>query len=220
MSLTQIQQDAIARAKQGNFALLDAMELEHRLKENRDVCCGWLVGGRLRMFSLGYSSESVCFECDGEGDRDCHECDGDGQADCDDCRKEDAHQIQHAECGGGGCADCDKGKVDCPTCEATGTTKCDECNGHGTLECQDCDGSGSGYGDDEYEEQSVVNMDGTVLWNQGDDAPDPTHGCKLVDRSWARQVLADYQKEIDATAAIPRANPNSKPESSTCAQPY
>lgn len=60
MALTVIQRDAIARAKQGDFGLLDAMELQHRM-ETRQVLGGYLIGGRLRYFETGNHSGGIVY---------------------------------------------------------------------------------------------------------------------------------------------------------------
>jgi hypothetical protein len=218
MALTQLQTDAIVLAKRGDFALLDAMELEHRLKNDHDVVCGYLVGGRLRLFSLGNRENCLCENCDGTCDIECSECKG-GTIDCEECADDDDHCVKCTACEGEGCGECVDGKLACPECTGTGVVDCEVCDGVGTQECEDCEGTGLGEFDPHCNEHDVVNLDGRVVWSQGDDAPNPTEGARQVGRSWADSVMTPYhakQKEQAATPAQPIQTPLI-PENYSCA---
>src|SRR5690606_7267109 len=99
----QIQTDAIAKARRGDYTLLDAMELDARLKEP-DVICGYRIGGRLRLLGMGADADTACHECDGSGTCACPEVDCiDGCVDCDNCADDPDGLVLHEACGGKGC---------------------------------------------------------------------------------------------------------------------
>lgn len=103
MTMTQLQRDALARAKAGDWELADAMELVERAAPSttpanvyealfsRDldaegvaVVFGVLENGRMRYLAYGVP---VCEQCDGTGEHECtacghegecHACDGSG----------------------------------------------------------------------------------------------------------------------------------------------
>lgn len=205
MSLTKIQADAIARAKRGDFGLLDAMELEARLKEP-GVACGFRIGNRLRMLGIADDEEAACGACDGDGTTACEDC-ADGYVSCPKCDDNDDHLIVHESCEGKGCADCDNGKEECPTCEGTGDLECETCGGDGHNECDEC--SGDGVSRDPWVCQEllteVVDLDGRQLWQAGDDKPDPSEGLEPIGKAWVEKMLAAYEKdcrdEAEAAAA-------------------
>lgn len=209
MTLTTIQQDAIAKARRGDFSLLDAMELKHRIDEDQ-AAHGYLVGGRLRLIAYGCPQDNPCLACTGEGKHECHAagCD-DGDIECDQCKGTEDHTTPHAACGGEGCDEpgCVAGQVDCDKCGQTGLLTCPECRGDGVVECGNCEGEGD-FPPDVWEDLRVENLDGRVVWREDDpDEPDhPTGWEGQVDRTWAETILAAYQKELRAaakSAAVP-----------------
>lgn len=203
MSLTQIQQDAIAKARRGDYALLDAMELKHRI-EHDGALHGYLVGGRLRLIAYGEALNGCCDECD-DGKVECTKCE-DGFIDCETCKGDDDHLVPHEACGGKGCDGCHDGRVNCQDCKGHGDVRCDECLGDEYVDCEDCDGTGNGE-PTEFEDLRITNLDGRVLWRE-DDRTEPDHPTGWegqVDRAWADAVLADYQNE--QTAGLTTATP-------------
>lgn len=182
MSMTQLQRDALARAKAGDWELADAMELVERSRagnvpravvdefvarqlddEDVSVTGGVFDCGRLRFIGYG---KNTCPECEGDGTVTCTACKGEGE-------------------------------VVCGVCEVAGD--CKACQGDGSVECDACDGQGSGDG------PLVVftDLNDTVLPESGEPPP------KAVSRpiSWARKILAAYnaeehpQRDLDKAAA-------------------
>lgn len=223
MSLTQIQRDAIAKARRGDYSLLDAMELQHRMDEG-GAAHGYLVGGRLRLIAYGDPEDNPCGNCLGEGTVECTAtgCD-DGDIDCIDCAGTPDHTIPHVSCGGEGCDDpaCIEGEVECTTCRGTGLVTCEECQGDGHVECGNCDGEGD-LPPEVFYSLRVENLDGRVLWRE-DDPADPDHPTGWegeVRRDWAEDILAAYRKEL-SDAAEAATNPATRQtdilETSQCA---
>jgi hypothetical protein len=201
MSLTQIQQDAIAKARRGDYSLLDAMELEARLKEP-GIAVGYRIGGRLRMLGLAADDEDCgCSTCMDEGTVTCGEtgCD-EGFVDCTTCADDPDHLVTCKDCEGKGCDNCEEGKLDCPDCEGTGDVECPVCLGDGHVDCADCDGDGIDRDPWTRQVEAVINLNGQRLWTRSSDAPDPTEELEPIALAWAEKILADYRKEL-ATAA-------------------
>ena len=197
MTLTRIQQDAIAKARRGDYSLLDAMELKHRL-DHDGACHGYLVGGRLRLIAYGNGLPYDCNDCEGEGTVDCQECD-DGRVDCDLCDAD--HTIEHVDCKGDGCAACQSGRIECDACAGVGSTLCDDCKGDSYVTCGNCEGEGE-FPPNEFEDLRVENLDGRVLWRE-DDPAEPAHPCGWqgeVTRQWAETILDAYDHELRAAA--------------------
>ncbi len=98
MTMTQLQRDALARAKAGDWELADAMELVERAKieaphavvmacggyeEEASLLYGVVDGNRMRFLAWGDASETECQTCDGKGETECGEC---GHTEeCEDC---------------------------------------------------------------------------------------------------------------------------------------
>ncbi|CAN7345826.1 hypothetical protein LJR168_001979 [Pseudoxanthomonas sp. LjRoot168] len=106
MTMTQLQRDALARAKAGEWELADAMELVERSRanhvprtvvdefaarelDNEDIGAigGVFANGRMRLIGYG---KPTCNKCQGDGEvecdhcghtGDCKECDGTGGGD-------------------------------------------------------------------------------------------------------------------------------------------
>lgn len=77
-----IQHEAMRRAKRGDWALADALEVQHRCLQDSDVLCGIAIGGRLRAFafreSIDVSLFLDCDDCAAERDPECETCGGEG----------------------------------------------------------------------------------------------------------------------------------------------
>lgn len=187
--LTELQRDAIARARAGDFDLLDAMELQHRI-DTRQCAVGYLLGGRLRL--LGQADHDLdCGECEG-GRVDCPECEGEGDFDCETCRTRG--KVVCLDCDGDGCAACaDTGTVRCEECDGKGTHDCIECKACGTVACDECGGAGHLDFDCIDRGRIIVNLDGDVIHDDDHDATDPTLQARTVDAAWCRQVMAAYE---------------------------
>lgn len=216
MTLTQIQTDAIARARRGDYSLLDAMELHHRITEGR-AAYGHLVGGRLRLVAYGDPEENPCGECGADGTVECNAvgCD-DGDIDCKACAGTVDHTIAHEACGGEGCDDpaCIGGQVECDICDGTGLRECTECHGDGFVDCPHCDGEAE-LPPERFENLRVENLDGRVLWSEHDDPdkPDDPWGWKgRRDRAWAESILAAYHKERSEGTGAPAAPSAPQPD--------
>lgn len=201
MALTQIQTDAIAKARRGDFSLLDAMELEARLKAF-EVAGGYLQGGRLRMLAVADEEAAACCICASDGSVTCTAdgCD-EGSIDCTTCAPADDGFIEHEACAGKGCdaEECVDGWVQCPDCAGNGGVDCTECEGEGRVKCEDCDGSGD-VDLDVFDPDEVVDLNGKALWRRDTDAPDPTDDCEFVGRNWCRKILDAYDAELAEAA--------------------
>lgn len=172
MTMTQLQRDALARAKAGDWELADAMELVERARErapravfaefiarglnDEDVAVtgGVFDNGRLRL--IGYGN-NTCTDCEGEGTQTCATCKGEGE-------------------------------VVCAHCQVAG--ECKACEGGGSTECETCDGQGHGDGPLTV----FTDLNDTLLT----EAAEPS--TKAVSRpiSWARKTLAAYHTEQHA----------------------
>lgn len=67
MTMTQIQRDALTRAKAGDWTLADAIELKHRMENDPDICGGYRENERLRLLVEGEISTCCCDDCNGRG---------------------------------------------------------------------------------------------------------------------------------------------------------
>lgn len=205
--LTEIQRFAIANARRGDFALLDAMELDHRIRTGQ-CHVGFLQGGRLRLFGQ-VAGGLGCFECGGEGSFTCMDCAGKAIVECPDC--EGRKQLDCLDCDGKGCAACDAGKVPCEECDGVGNIDCEECSGAGRLDCDDCGGAGELHFDDMTAEVTITDFDGRVVWRSDSDSDshDPSDGMEARDRAWAGSILSNYHKALReaAEAAAEAAKP-------------
>lgn len=82
--------------------------------------------------------------------------------------------------------------VECEECDG-GTVVCSEC-GH-EDDCDECDGSGEVFGDDVPD--LVTDLNGTVIYRRdSDDAPPPLDSGQRLDKAWAKQVVAEYEKSV------------------------
>lgn len=218
MSLTQIQRDAIAKARRGDYSLLDAIELDHRIGHD-GALHGYLVGGRLRLIAYGDAIDGSCPHCD-DGKAECTACDN-GFVDCATCKEDPDNLVPHEACAGQGCEQCHEGKVNCPDCKGHGDTRCETCLGDEWVDCPECDGTGEGAAE-EFENLRITNLDGRVLWREDDpaDPPHPTNWKGKVGRDWTRSILAAYHKEL-SDAAEAATNPATRQtdilETSQCA---
>lgn len=73
-----IQHEAMRRAKRGDWALADALEVQHRCMQGDGALCGIAIGGRLRAFAFRESIEvSLFLECQAcNGADECSWCGG------------------------------------------------------------------------------------------------------------------------------------------------
>lgn len=190
MEMTQIQRDALARARRGDFELADAIELEARIKHN--AFGGDIVGGyrahRLMALGEGVQEYDNCSGCDGKGEIQCEACDKDGLVECSLC------QGQGEVPGPLGAA------TECPNCAGTTETECAECAGDHFVECDDCAGDGDVPGITHI--TRVVDLNGRVLWDQegGGDEENPEPG-NLVGIDWAEAVIRKYNEAAAEGAA-------------------
>ena len=204
--LTELQRDAIAQARHGNFGLLDAMELKHRI-DTRQCDVGFLHGGRLRLLGkVSGSGGLICEECGGDGTNDCPECDGSGKDECGECSARGT--LTCTECEGDGCEACDEGRMPCEDCNSTGWVACENCHGKKLVACDNCGGDGSIDYDEMDAERTVRNLDGDVVFSgETCDDDDPTAVMRTVDRHWADKILRDYHKaKADAAEAANAAD--------------
>ncbi|CAN7329698.1 hypothetical protein LJR143_001655 [Pseudoxanthomonas sp. LjRoot143] len=173
MSMTQLQRDALARAKAGDWELADAMELVERSRNGhapRAVIEAAIVRGlHIEDFTLtGGVFDSGRLRLIGYGNNTCHECEGEGTVTCTPCKGE--------------------GEVVCPHCNVAGD--CKVCDGGGSVECETCDGQGCGDGP-----LSVfADLNDTPLPESSE--PNPKATTRPI--SWVRKTLAAYHTEQQA----------------------
>lgn len=166
--LTQLQRDAMDRAKRGDWSLADAMELlcDER-KTFRDSSLLGGVRGHHRLVYFIYGDPHECDECEGSGEVVCNDCGGTALVDCPECNAEGFVTCPDCDGAHDGCDRCDDdGDIQCPKCEGACEVDCKECD-DGKSECDVCNGLCHDPADDgTYDPEYIVDLNGRVLWSR------------------------------------------------------